>query len=131
MAETKKILLDAPRSASPALLWEPIAKAFATIIWQSKPGFAVGMFGSWGSGKTTLMTAIKNSLPSTGIITVDFNAWRFQNEPVLLIPLLDTIRAAILAHSEPKTDDKELHEVAHRLGHKCHLVGEVVLLRAP
>jgi hypothetical protein len=63
------------------------------------------------------MTAIKNSLSTDGIIAVDFNAWRFQNEPMLLIPLLDTIRASILAYAGPKTDDNsQLHEVAHRLG---------------
>ncbi|HUN32331.1 MAG TPA: P-loop NTPase fold protein [Trebonia sp.] len=117
MPETKKILLDAPRSASPASLWDPIARAFATIIQQSRPGFAIGIFGSWGSGKTTLMTAIKNSLPRAGIITVDFNAWRFQNEPVLLIPLLDSIRASILAQAEPTAgQSSQLSEVAHRLG---------------
>jgi hypothetical protein len=115
--ETKKILLDVPQSSRPASLWDPIASAFATIISQSRPGFAIGIFGAWGSGKTTLMTAIKNSLSTDGIIAVDFNAWRFQNEPMLLIPLLDTIRASIFAYAGPKTDDNsQLHEVAHRLG---------------
>jgi hypothetical protein len=117
MLENKKILLDVPRSSRPASLWDPMASAFAAIIRQSRPGFAIGIFGGWGSGKTTLMTAIKNSLPGDGVIAVDFNAWRFQNEPMLLIPLLDTIRAGILAHAGPKADDNsKLHEVAHRLG---------------
>ena len=117
MPETKKILLDVPRSSRPASLWDPIASAFATIIRQSRPGFAIGIFGPWGSGKTTLMTAIKNFLPADGIIAVDFNAWRFQNEPMLLIPLLDAIRAGILVHAGPRTDDNsQLHEVAHRIG---------------
>lgn len=117
MPETKKVTLDVPRSSRPASLWDPIARAFATIICQSRPGFSIGIFGAWGSGKTTLMTAIKNSLPTEEIIAVDFNAWRFQNEPILLIPLLDTIRASIFAYAGPKTDDNsQLHEVAHRLG---------------
>ena len=123
MSETKKILLDIPESSVPASLWDPIASAFATIIHQSRPGFAIGIFGAWGSGKTTLMTAIKKRLAAEkhlaadGIIAVDFNAWRFQNEPMLLIPLLDTIRAGILDHAGPKTDDNsQLHEVAHRIG---------------
>jgi hypothetical protein len=115
--ETNKVLLDVPRSSRPASLWDPIASAFVKIICQSRPGFAIGIFGAWGSGKTTLMTAIKNSLPNDRIIVVDFNAWRFQNEPMLLIPLLDTIRASIFAYAGPKTgDNSQLHEVAHRLG---------------
>jgi hypothetical protein len=117
VAETKKIMPDAPRASRPASLWDPIAKAFKTIILESRPGFAIGIFGGWGSGKTTLMTAIKNSLPGDGIVVVDFNAWRFQNEPMLLIPLLDTIRAAILAHAAAGGgDESRLNEVAKRLG---------------
>jgi hypothetical protein len=118
MSETKKILLGVPRSFRPASLWQPIASAFARIIRQSRrPGFAIGIFGTWGSGKTTLMTAIKNIPPTSEIIVADFNALRFQNEPMLLIPLLNTIRAAILTHAEPRAaDNSQLHEVAYRLG---------------
>ena len=92
MAE-KKILLDAPTDR-PALGYERIAAAFADIIINSQPNFAIGIFGGWGSGKTTLMGAIKTALPAEGLITVDFNAWRFEREPHLLGPLLDTIRGA-------------------------------------
>jgi KAP family P-loop domain/Rho termination factor, N-terminal domain len=92
----KKILLDTPTNR-PALGYEGIATAFAGIIANSQPNFAIGIFGSWGSGKTTLMGAIKTALPTPGILTVDFNAWRFEREPQLLVPLLDTIRGA-LAH---------------------------------
>jgi KAP family P-loop domain len=90
----KKILLDAP-TGQPALGYEGIAEAFAEIITDSRPNFAIGIFGGWGSGKTTLMSAIKAALPAGGILTVDFNAWRFEREPQLLVPLLDTLRGAL------------------------------------
>jgi len=56
-------------------------------------------------------------LPTDGVITVDFNAWRFEREPQLLIPLLDTIRAAVLeyAQHDPATTRK-LRKMAARLG---------------
>lgn len=76
----KKILLDAPTDR-PALGYEGIAAAFADIIINSQPNFAIGIFGGWGSGKTTLMSAIKAALPAAGILAVDFNAWRFEREP--------------------------------------------------
>lgn len=117
MSATKKILLDIPAASRPASFYSPIASAFATIISQSRPNFAVGIFGSWGSGKTTLMTAIKKSLPTNGIIAVDFNAWRFQSEPLLLIPLLDTIRSALVSHAKPESGkESQLHDVARRIG---------------
>lgn len=40
------------------------------------------------------MKAIKGKLPDS-CICVDFNAWRFEREPSLLVPLLDTIRGAL------------------------------------
>ena len=95
----KKILLDSP-SAEPALDFAQIAKGFAGIITESDPNFAIGIFGGWGSGKTTLMNAIMRELRChNDVINVDFNAWRFEREPQLLIPLLDTMRLAILAHA--------------------------------
>jgi hypothetical protein len=95
----KKILLDNP-SSQPALEFKQIASGFADIITESDPNFAIGIFGGWGSGKTTLMNAIMAGLRHhADVITVDFNAWRFEREPQLLIPLLDTIRLAILAHA--------------------------------
>ena len=97
MAE-KKILLDTPTNR-PALGYEGIATAFAGIIANSQPNFAIGIFGSWGSGKTTLMGAIKTALPTPGVLTVDFNAWRFEREPQLLVPLLDTIRGALASRA--------------------------------
>jgi KAP family P-loop domain len=97
----KKILLDSP-SAEPVLEFERIARGFAAIITESDPNFAIGIFGGWGSGKTTLMNAIMTELQHhADVITVDFNAWRFEREPQLLIPLLDTIRLAVLAHATP------------------------------
>ncbi len=126
----KKILLDAP-TADPALGYKDIAKAFAEIIMGSQPNFAIGIFGGWGSGKTTLMGAIKNKLPTDGILTVDFNAWRFEREPQLLVPLLDTIRGALADRAKrlaeaSKPDEGEAPDVAVNLKRIAGRVGRVV-----
>jgi predicted KAP-like P-loop ATPase len=72
----KKILLDSP-SAVPALEFRKIAGGFAGIITESDPNFAIGIFGGWESGKTTLMNAVMTELRiHADVITVDFNAWR-------------------------------------------------------
>lgn len=113
----QQILLDSP-TAQPALGYRDIGRAFATIISQSEPRFAIGIFGGWGSGKTTLMKAIKAALRDDSLVVVDFNAWRFEREPQLLIPLLDTIRAALVKWSEPKDAGtrEKLRSVASRIG---------------
>jgi KAP family P-loop domain len=101
-----KILLDTP-SAEPALGFDRTAEALAQLIRMSQPRFAIGVFGNWGSGKTTLMEAIKSYIKvDDTVVAVEFNAWRFEREPQLLVPLLDTVRAAIIEWSsmrEPAT----------------------------
>lgn len=112
-----KILLDSP-TQSPALGFRDIGHGLATIISESEPRFAVGIFGGWGTGKTTLMTAIKAALPADGVVVVDFNAWRFEREPQLLIPLLDSIRAALAewsAAGDPAAESK-VRALASRIG---------------
>lgn len=114
---TRQILLDSP-TTRPALGFREIGRAFATIISQSEPRFAIGIFGGWGSGKTTLMKAIKAALSEDSLVIVDFNAWRFEREPQLLIPLLDTIRARLLEWSVPRDPGtrERLRSVAARIG---------------
>lgn len=53
-----RILLDTP-STNPGLGFDHYAEALATVVRNSDPRFAVGIFGDWGSGKTTLMDAIR------------------------------------------------------------------------
>jgi KAP family P-loop domain len=115
-----RILLDSP-TASPALGYAQIGRALATIIKQSEPRFALGIFGGWGSGKTTLMQAIRGGLVTEqGIVVADFNAWRFEREPQLLIPLLDTIRAALVRGSDAvgssKDSKEKIRSIAVRVG---------------
>jgi hypothetical protein len=112
----RRLLLDAP-TENPALGYRQIAAAFAEVITQSKPNFAIGIFGGWGSGKTTLMTAIKAALPKDDFVTVNFNAWRFEREPQLLIPLLDTIRAELVRHARRNAETgAKLRQITERLG---------------
>ena len=126
----QKILLDAPTDR-PALGYKDIATAFAGIIADSHPNFAIGIFGGWGSGKTTLMGAIKSELPEKGILTVDFNAWRFEREPQLLVPLLDTIRGALADRAaalakKSLADGGKVPDTADKLWKIAGRVGRVV-----
>lgn len=102
-AATFRVLLDGP-AEDPALGFPAYARAFADIISHSPPQFAIGVFGDWGSGKTTLMRAIERDLttpdptagPRPDVVTVWFNAWRYEREPHLIVPMLDTLREALV-----------------------------------
>lgn len=97
MYESFHILIDDP-SPSPALGFDDYAASLAEIARLSRPQFAVGIFGAWGSGKTTLMRAIESDLKSHDeVVNVWFNAWRYEREEHLIVPLLDTIREELLS----------------------------------
>ena len=102
--EAFKIMLDVPASA-PALGFDQYASALARVIQHSEPRFAIGVFGNWGSGKTTLMNLIEAQLPDPDTVCVRFSAWRYEREEHLIVPLLDTIRQSIIEWSAKKTPE--------------------------
>jgi KAP family P-loop domain len=90
-------LLDDPAD-KPELGFHVYADALSQMIEHSRPQFAIGIFGDWGSGKTTLMRAIKAHVEQqTSALPVWFNAWRYEKEEHLIVPLLDHLREGLLA----------------------------------
>jgi predicted KAP-like P-loop ATPase len=101
-----QILLDVP-SRQPALDFDLYAVALKEIIEASNARFAIGILGGWGSGKTTLMQAIESQLNSDEIVTVRFSAWRYEKEEHLIVPLLDTLREALVEWAEKHPKNKQ------------------------
>jgi hypothetical protein len=109
-----RILLDQP-AALPALGFDQYARAFAAIARQRDSQFAIGIFGDWGSGKTTLMRAIERELETNEtVVTLWFNAWRYEREEHLIVPLLDTLREVLKEWAERPDRDPDLRERARR-----------------
>jgi KAP family P-loop domain len=97
MTADYRILLDVPLKNNLALGFEELATAFQSVIETSPAQFAIGLFGSWGSGKTTLMEAIAGRLNRANCAVVSFSAWRYEKEQHLIVPLLDVVREGLLA----------------------------------
>jgi KAP family P-loop domain len=108
-----RILLDAP-ARHPALGYPGIADALAGIVMESAPRFAIGIFGGWGSGKTTLMEAIEKRLDSARAVPVSFSAWRYEKEEHLILPLLDTIRDALVVWGEEQPRNAQASQATAR-----------------
>jgi hypothetical protein len=67
----------------PVLDLDLYANAIVKIVKDSEPKFTIGIYGEWGSGKTTLMKPVKQGLdidPKKNVTTVWFNAWRYERE---------------------------------------------------
>jgi formylglycine-generating enzyme required for sulfatase activity len=75
--------------------------------------FTFGIFGEWGSGKTSLMRMIEERLRTeyfSRFVPVWFNPWRYEKEKHLIIPFLKTIQNAVSRHleSQEKLPEKTL-----------------------
>jgi hypothetical protein len=70
----------------------------------------IGIYGQWGAGKTTWLRALEQRVTheqrarlantnTTTVLTVPvlFNAWQFEREPHLIVPLLKTAEARVAA----------------------------------
>jgi KAP family P-loop domain len=132
-----RILLDDP-AEQPVLGFPDYALAFAGIIRESDPRFGIGIFGDWGSGKTTLMGAIQRLLSTDEtIVTVWFNAWRYEREEHLIVPLLDTLREALVEWAKEEDRDPSLRDRAFKAAStvaraaRAILVGLTVTARVP
>jgi hypothetical protein len=87
-----KIIVDDP-ALEPGLGFVSYATALAEMIQYSRAEFAVGIFGGWGSGKSTLMEAVRGLLASDErVVTVWFSAWRYEKDPNLIVPRRDDVR---------------------------------------
>lgn len=91
------------------------ARVIAEAVLGTQSPFTIGVFGAWGHGKTSLLNAARTmleeptseddpSLRHPHVITVHFNAWRYEREQHPIVPLLASIAKAI----EARLDDPVL-----------------------
>ena len=87
-----KIVTDEP-SLDGALDFDKYSQKLADIIVNSTPRLCVGIFGEWGTGKTTLMKMIERNLKNhDDLLVVWFDAWKYEKEKHLaVLPFIRTI----------------------------------------
>ena len=103
--EKVKILTDEPVNKDNKLGFDQYASALVNIIMGSDPQFTIGIFGGWGTGKTTLMRMMHEKLEGDEykefVVPVWFNAWLYEREKHLaIIPLLNTVLEEISRRPE-------------------------------
>lgn len=88
------------------------------------PPLTVGVLGAWGQGKSSFLRQVRESLArEEGLegkyLCLEFQPWRYQKEPNLLVPLLLTV-AETFKHLDI---EESLHRVCASL---IYLAGEAV-----
>lgn len=69
------------------------ARVVRDVLTSNRPGLNIGLFGKWGSGKSTIVNLLKESLPAR-YETVIFNAWKTRGDTIrrqLLLAVLKVI----------------------------------------
>jgi formylglycine-generating enzyme required for sulfatase activity len=103
MAEEKKIspILDDRPAEVDALGFAPYRDTLVEIVAgpDTHTPLTIGIFGTWGAGKTSLMSMVKAHIDKSGLPryrTVWFNAWKYNKEEALwralILRVLDALR---------------------------------------
>lgn len=100
-------MLDDSPAMKDLLDFTPYANALAEFAAEKKGGGAttIGIFGPWGSGKSTLMGLVRSRLEDRGYVVVSFNAWRHDSEHGLREVFIESILSQL--HEHAPEDKKE------------------------
>lgn len=75
-----------------ALGFRAYAQTLADAARESDQPLTIGIFGEWGTGKSSLMYMVAETLRQhETIVTVECNAWQFQHEDQPLFPLIASV----------------------------------------
>lgn len=104
MADLIPVVADTP-STDPKMGFDAYAGALAEAIRGGLPAqFTIGIYGSWGTGKSSLLNAIQRQLEGyADVLCVPFDAWRYEHSEHIVVPLLHAIHKAA-----PRLDDPSL-----------------------
>lgn len=84
-----------------------IADSVVESILYTKPPYIIGIFGGWGSGKSSLLGMIDTNLQKEEILTVTIDAWRYSSS--------DNLRRAFLVHVANKLAPDLLNDLRQKL----------------
>lgn len=94
----------------------------------TEPALVVGVFGEWGAGKSRLLQTVAAAIdPGDGRqvlnVVVPFNAWRYEREEHLLVPLLRVAQQCLRKALEDSVDEATRRD--ERLSDRFVLLGEL------
>jgi iron(II)-dependent oxidoreductase len=94
--------------------------------------FCIGIYGKWGSGKTSFMHQLEGQLKKGASkpvpVPVWFNPWRYEKEEHLIIPFLKTIEQALRDSSanEEKNGYQEIKDIFVAAANKVALAARAI-----
>ena len=101
---------DAPLPSHDGDLFDrwPFAERVAHVLRDRRDAssLVVGLYGTWGEGKTTVLNFIEEALADAeGVVVVPFNPWRFGDEGTLIRSFFGALAAAVGEKLTTKRED--------------------------
>ena len=99
MADALRIFLDKP-TVQDKLDFDDLKNVLKEIVISSDTPLTIGIFGSWGTGKTSLMKMVMSEVEGNPKNrTVWFNAWKYDEEDALwrafILRVIDSLRPRV------------------------------------
>jgi len=120
------IISDAPELDTVLFGFEGYARTLAGLIAnkENKTPMVIGIYGPWGSGKTTLMETVRRLLKDKNFKnkdtyrpckTVWFQAWKYGKEEKILAALIETIFKTMKNDGFLEARKAEIEEIVKKL----------------
>jgi len=112
MLPSKSYILDDLPTDRDLLDFTPYVETLVDVCTTASTPLTIGVFGTWGSGKTSLMRMVKKGLPKSYTVAW-FDAWKYDKEETLWRAFLLSILSAL--HLYKKLSDDELSKLTAML----------------
>jgi formylglycine-generating enzyme required for sulfatase activity len=112
-SDSKTYVINDQATETDALDFSPYVETLADIIQTGDTPLTIGVFGTWGSGKTSLMKMMKNQLPDDFTVAW-FDAWKYDKEETLWRAFLLNVLLAVEAKSGETEELKKLKTMLYR-----------------
>lgn len=86
------------------------SETIVKLIESNEPPLSIGLFGPWGSGKSTVLNTVRGDIENKGFICIYFNAWKYAGDSFRRQFLLNTIEKLF----DKKDKENALKEVTKR-----------------
>ena len=102
MPSNKSFILDDEPTKDDRLNRKQYAKAFANISQRSNTPLVIGLYATWGVGKTSLMKLIDNELNKDKTEVIWFNLWEQQSNENPALALAQAVANTITGKGKRK-----------------------------
>lgn len=123
--DSKTYIVNDQPTEKDALDFTPYVETLADIIQTGNTPLTIGVFGGWGSGKTSLMRMVQNGIPGSeykglpkDYTIVWFDAWKYDKEETLwrafLLRILTALKETASSKGHPVEAFEKLQSLLYR-----------------